>query len=183
MDGPVGALAVGPDGTVYAGGTFGSAGGVPAHHAARWDGTAWQPLGTGVDGSVYALALIEPGRLVLGGGFPSAGGVYSPYVTLYTEGPVATSGDGPPAAYVLDAPHPNPASGIVAIRFTAPSAGPVTVDVFDVLGRQVATLFDRAASAGSHTATWDASGAAPGVYVVRLVAGTTVRSARLVVAR
>lgn len=55
--------------------------------------------------------------------------------------------------------------------------------VFDVLGRRVATLVDGVVGAGAHTATWDAGGAAPGVYVVRLVAGPAVRSARLVVAR
>ncbi len=46
----VNALAVGPDGSLYAGGDFDTAGGVPAKAIARWDGTtsSWHPLGSGM---------------------------------------------------------------------------------------------------------------------------------------
>ena len=79
----VGSLAFGPDGALYAGGEFVTAGGVSAQNAARWDGAAWAPLGGGTDGAVRTLAVDSQGRLVLGGDFTRAGGVTSPYVTLY----------------------------------------------------------------------------------------------------
>ena len=72
----VGALAVGPDGSLYAGGYFTTAGGSEANSIARWDGTAWHPLGSGVNtgGSVYyakisALAFGPDGSLYAGGYF------------------------------------------------------------------------------------------------------------------
>ena len=50
MNGAVRALAAGPDGrSIYAGGDFTTAGGVTANYVARWDGTAWQALGGGIE--------------------------------------------------------------------------------------------------------------------------------------
>ncbi len=72
----VGAFAIGPDGSVYAAGTFGNAGGVLVNHVARWDGAAWHPLGSGVNNSpVYALAFGPDGSLYAAGTFTEAGGV------------------------------------------------------------------------------------------------------------
>ena len=73
------ALAIGSDGSLYAGGSFTSAGGVLANNIARWDGTAWHPLGAGMTGGsyidVYTLAIGPDGSLYAGGVFASAGGV------------------------------------------------------------------------------------------------------------
>ena len=57
VEGEVTALALAPNGVVYAGGEFTKAGGVAARHIARWDGRSWQPLGEGIDGEVYAIAV------------------------------------------------------------------------------------------------------------------------------
>ncbi len=67
------ALAFGPDGSLYAGGTFSSAGGRAANNVARWDGASWYPLYTGTDGSVWTLAFASDGTLYAGGGFNTAG--------------------------------------------------------------------------------------------------------------
>ncbi|MBI5442502.1 MAG: hypothetical protein HY900_14965 [Deltaproteobacteria bacterium] len=68
------ALAIGADGSLYAGGSFEYAGGSKARNVAKWDGTNWSPLG-GTGGPVYALALDGSGALYVGGGFITAGGV------------------------------------------------------------------------------------------------------------
>ena len=71
---------------LYAGGKFTTAGLQPANYIAKWDGTTWSPLGTGIGGvyspSVYALAIYDddgagpnPPALYVGGYFASAGGV------------------------------------------------------------------------------------------------------------
>lgn len=65
------ALAVKSD-TLYVGGAFTSAGGVPANYVARWDGTKWDSLGAGFDGPVYALAIFND-TLFAGGNFTSSG--------------------------------------------------------------------------------------------------------------
>ena len=49
------ALAVGPDGVVYAGGEFTEAGGQAANYIAMWDGSEWSSLGDRVNGQVRAI--------------------------------------------------------------------------------------------------------------------------------
>ncbi|MBJ6108150.1 T9SS type A sorting domain-containing protein [Hymenobacter sp. BT523] len=75
---PVTALAVAPNGDVYAGGNFAEAGGLPANNVARWNGTAWTSLGAGTangtNGGIYALAVAPNGNLYVGGFFTQAGG-------------------------------------------------------------------------------------------------------------
>ncbi|GAB5536218.1 MAG: hypothetical protein Rubg2KO_24670 [Rubricoccaceae bacterium] len=79
---------------------------------------------------------------------------------------------------------PNPAHGAVSVRWTLPVAGPVDLRVFDVLGREVAVLHASSTMpSGVHDFLWDASGAAPGVYGIRLQAGPEVRMRRLTVVR
>src|SRR5512142_313427 len=52
---PIYALAVDNDGNVYVGGGFHSIGGVLANYIAKWNGTAWSALGSGMNGTVRAL--------------------------------------------------------------------------------------------------------------------------------
>lgn len=68
------ALAVTPNGDLIAGGLFTTAGGVSASNIARWNGSAWSALGSGINRDVYALAVLQNGDLVAGGRFDGAGG-------------------------------------------------------------------------------------------------------------
>jgi len=64
--------------TLYAGGVFAQAGGMPANHVAAWSVSGWQSLGDGVDGTVHALAEFDDGRgtaLYVAGEFVTAGRV------------------------------------------------------------------------------------------------------------
>jgi hypothetical protein len=60
-------------GEIVIGGVFTSIDGASINHVARWDGTAWRPLGTGVDGTVLAFREWN-GELLVGGQFLAAGG-------------------------------------------------------------------------------------------------------------
>jgi hypothetical protein len=77
----VAALAVFDDGggpALYAGGQFSTAGGAPANHVARWDGSSWSALGSGTDDIVFALCVFDDGdgaALYAAGSFSTAGGV------------------------------------------------------------------------------------------------------------
>ena len=71
IGGEVRALAWGGS-NLYAGGYFGSAGGVSASRIAKWDGSAWSPLGPGMNRGVEALAW-DGSNLYAGGVFLTAG--------------------------------------------------------------------------------------------------------------
>lgn len=67
-----------PNGDLVIGGSFLTAGAVSATCLARWDGSTWHPLGSGVLGgapsAVFALATMPNGDVIAGGRFTSAGG-------------------------------------------------------------------------------------------------------------
>lgn len=79
-----------------------------------------------------------------------------------------------PATYDLTQNYPNPFNPQTTIRYTLAEAGPVRLTVFDLLGREVTTLVHGTRLAGSHTATFDATGLPSGVYLYRLEAGGQV---------
>ncbi|MFY9344221.1 MAG: hypothetical protein WAT39_17145 [Planctomycetota bacterium] len=62
------------NGDVVVGGLFPNAGGVSADNIARWNGTAWASLGTGLGDVAHSLVVLPNGDLVAGGNFPTAGG-------------------------------------------------------------------------------------------------------------
>jgi hypothetical protein len=64
------------NGDLIAAGGLTEAGGVPVNFIARWDGTAWTPLGIGTDSGILCMTVYN-GELIVGGGFSTAGGVPS----------------------------------------------------------------------------------------------------------
>ncbi len=76
-----------------------------------------------------------------------------------------------PQAYQLNQNYPNPFNPTTAITFVVPTNGQVSLKVFDMLGREVATLVNGLQDAGRHTAYFNASNLASGVYLYRISAG------------
>jgi len=91
MDNFVYALAADASGNLYVGGSFTTAGGRTANHIAKWDGTSWSSLGSGVSDCVGSLALDASGNVYAGGGFTTAGGKAAPYIARYTPPPTTTT--------------------------------------------------------------------------------------------
>lgn len=80
--------------TLYAGGSFSTAGDMPARHIASWDGDAWSSIGTGVNGEVLALTLAAEGTLVAGGAFTEADGQPARRIARWNGGRWEPLGDG-----------------------------------------------------------------------------------------
>ncbi len=83
---------------------------------------------------------------------------------------------GHPTGFRLNQNYPNPFNPTTAIGYQLPSAagGHVTLNVYDVLGRKVATLVDRVESMGNHKVRFVGSRLPSGVYYYRLlVRGTS----------
>jgi aminopeptidase N len=86
---------------------------------------------------------------------------------------LANPDSGLPGSFALDQNFPNPFNPGTTIRFHLPGRGRVRLEVFDVLGKLVATLAEGQWEAGSHQVTWsgdsdDGTPVASGVYVYRI---------------
>ncbi len=76
--------------------------------------------------------------------------------------------DALPIIFSLDQNYPNPFNVSTIILYSLPEATDVTIEIYNILGQQVAILFDGFQQAGEHTIVWDASDYPSGVYFVRL---------------
>ncbi len=88
-----------------------------------------------------------------------------------------------PAQFALELGGANPFRASTTLRYALPEGGPVTLTVYDVLGRRVATLVDREQAAGRYTATFDGARLASGAYFVRLRVGDQVQMRRVQLVR
>jgi hypothetical protein len=86
-------------------------------------------------------------------------------------------------AFALGAVAPNPVSmgSVATIEYTLPHDAAIELSVLDVRGRHVTTLESGARAAGSHRATWNGGGLAPGLYFLRLTAPGNEAVRRVVV--
>ncbi len=80
-----------------------------------------------------------------------------------------------PTEYRLEQNYPNPFNPTTTIRFALPQSSKITLQVFDVLGREVATLADERMEIGEHKIIFDARGLPSGLYLYRLQAGSFVQ--------
>ncbi len=103
-----------------------------------------------------------------------------------------------PIAFALEQNYPNPFNPTTRITFQIPNIKShssadlefgnsnldiVTLKVYDVLGREVATLVSENLAAGSYETTFDATGLASGTYLYRLQAGDYVATKKLLLLR
>jgi hypothetical protein len=94
------ALTVYDDGggpALYVGGDFTTAGGVVASRVAKWNGTRWAALGSGVNDAVRALTVFDDGSgpsLYAGGSFTVAGGTAASHIAKWDGASWAALGSG-----------------------------------------------------------------------------------------
>jgi len=96
---------------------------------------------------------------------------------------VSEGGDALPKSFGLFQNYPNPFNPTTTIEYALPHAGYVTLRVYNVLGEEIATLMYGEQTAGTYTATWDASDMPSGVYFYRLTAGEYVHTRKMVLMR
>lgn len=96
---------------------------------------------------------------------------------------VAENHDAIPEVFSLFQNYPNPFNPSTTIRFMVPRQDYVSVKIYDVLGRDVATLVNNVQSPGVHTVRWDAAGASSGMYFCRLKSGDFEQTTKLLLLR
>jgi hypothetical protein len=88
-----------------------------------------------------------------------------------------------PVAFALLQNYPNPFNPATSIRYQVPEVSDVKLVVYDILGREVATLVDTRKPVGNYTVQFDAAGLASGVYLYRLQAGSFVQTRKMVLVK
>ncbi len=97
---------------------------------------------------------------------------------------VSEQDDAVPTVFTLYQNHPNPFNPSTQISFALPTALKVTLKVFDLTGKEVATLLrNEHRAAGAHEVIFEAGQLAGGVYLYRLQAGEWVETKRMVLIR
>ncbi len=84
-----------------------------------------------------------------------------------------------PQEFSLSQNFPNPFNPSTVIGYQVAKAGIVRLNVYDVLGREIAALVDEVKPAGSYTATFNAANVPSGVYFYRLQAGAFSETKKL----
>ena len=109
--------------------------------------------------------------------FTLAPGEWHVYTTKQFALPTSTDDEfitEEPIDFKLLQNYPNPFNPTTTLEFQIPNSGQVKLSVYDILGREVATLIDGRLSRGSHTATFDAQSLGSGIYIARLQSGNNV---------
>ncbi len=84
-----------------------------------------------------------------------------------------------PTKVNLSQNYPNPFNPSTNISFGLPQNGEVSLKIYDMLGREVATLFDGFKKQGYHTIDFDASALASGIYIYRLITDSGIISKKM----
>jgi hypothetical protein len=153
--------------TLYAGGFFGTIGGQTRYGIAALDAasgavTEWNPA---------PYSYVGAGSLATDGSNVFAGAAFSPYLFAIVPTNIAVPPGSPARGLELAQNRPNPAGASTLIRFTLPVSAPVTLEVFDLEGRRVASLLEQQVRpAGAQSVQFRPAGLASGMYLYRLEA-------------
>ena len=175
LGGSVGALAFDAAGNLYAGGRFLDMGGVfNTRNVAKWNGSAWNILGTGLNDFVNALVIGPAQEAYVGGNFTAVGdgskvtahfGVYDPRLVTAVR-----AGQAKPTQLV----YPNPTTGLLTVR--RPAGPATTATLYNSLGQAVRLL-----TLPTSETTVNLRGLPAGVYILQLTLNGQPISERVVV--
>lgn len=120
---------------------------------------------------------------------PSGGGTFwgridmTSYLVLWRETPPLGAGDpaGLPSASTLGQNYPNPFRFVTRFEYTVPRSAVLSIAVYDLMGRRVATVMNGSATPGRHSVQFLRGGLSAGMYICRLTEGTTVATRKMLV--
>jgi len=142
------------------------------------NGDTWQKANNGLEErNVWAITSDAVGNVYAG----TESGIYhSTYaiLTAMEKSPTVSS------EFELQQNFPNPFNSQTVIRYSLPARSPVTLVIYDLIGKNVRTLVDEIEAEGSHEISWNGldekgSQVTSGIYVLRMKAGTFADSKKL----
>jgi hypothetical protein len=137
------------------------------------NGSSWIAVGF-TDSYIYSLAV--SGINLFAG---TNGGVWLRPLSEMTTS-VETLSPDLPGSFLLRQNYPNPFNPSTTINFKIPVSVYVSLKVFDMLGREVATLVSEKMVSGKYARRWNAENIPSGVYFYRLQAGSYVETKKLI---
>jgi len=145
-------------------------------------------LATGKSASVTLIVKVDSGSSLVSKAYASAHetdpnlnnnvGVDTTFILTATG--VNDRTNSLPLTFALKQNYPNPFNPSTMIAFDLPSAGHVQLRVFDLLGREVASLLDEQRNAGRYHVEWNASQFSSGVYFYQIQAGSFTATKKLI---
>ena len=137
----------------------------------HWDevGLQWEMVGGDVDTTLTRVSseIVEAG-------------IYAAFITDLATDVIEPPEDGQlPSKFELMQNYPNPFNPTTKISFSLPRASDVKLEIFNLLGQSVITLYEGHLPAGTHSFNWDGSSVASGVYLYRLLASDFVESKKM----
>jgi hypothetical protein len=85
--------------------------------------------------------------------------------------------------FKLQQNYPNPFNPSTTISYSIPTTGEVSLKVYDMLGREVSTLFNGRQSAGSYNVNFNAASLASGVYFYKLQSGAFTETRKMMLVK
>ncbi|MBI5472969.1 MAG: T9SS type A sorting domain-containing protein [Ignavibacteriae bacterium] len=139
-------------------------------------GNAWQSQSSGTSSTLRGVHFLD-----FNTGFAVGdGGV----ILKTTSGGIIVGVDendpSSPQTFALHQNYPNPFNPTTEIRYQTSEVRYVSLKVYDLLGREVATLVNEVKPPGTYTVQWDASNQASGVYFYQLRAGGFAETRKLI---
>lgn len=129
-----------------------------------------------------AFGITAQSKLVIDGATTSAFGQFTAVkIHVFQTGPVTAVNDTTPPPLQLKVLQ-NPSFGLVEIAFSLAESDRAVVSVYSIEGSLVAKLLDQRLS-GPVRLTWDSRRVASGIYFVRVAAGRSIETAKIVIVR
>ena len=139
-------------------------------------GTSWTAVNSGLPDDEEVRSLAVSGTNLFAG--TSGSGVWMRPISEMITG-VTGNHDNLPANYSLQQNYPNPFNPSTTIKYSVPKTSLVTIKVYNVLGKEIATLVNEEKSAGNYSVQFTGSKLSSGVYFYRMQADSFVQTKKL----
>lgn len=151
------------------------------------DGNIWALTYDGINPPINEL-LFKTQNFISTFGTDTSGEIF--ICTYGPSGQVFSLSTGPfgggeeyPAKFILEQNYPNPFNASTTIKFGVPGENPITIKIYDILGREISTLINAKKSPGFYTVIWDASDYSSGIYFYSLISGSTYLYKKMVLVK
>ena len=115
-----------------------------------------------------------------GGLWRGSGEVWYFWISLATN---PDESDGIPKEFALKQNYPNPFNPSTTIRIALPERSHAAIEIYDILGRRVATLANRDFQPGYHLLQWQCESCAAGIYFVQMRTEEFVQTRKMLLVR